>query len=287
MSTVPIPSATVLLLRDSERGLEVFLLRRHSASDVLGGAYVFPGGKQDAGDVALIERLDLQASSLREALGEPDLTDELAGALHVTAIRELFEEAGVLLAAVDDATAPEAWAGQRAGRPFKEVLASLAVPLQASRMAPLARWITPLGSITMSKRFDARFFVATLPPGQQPVHDGHEATEGQWWPPGQALRAYLESRMQLAPPQVMSLLHLARHSQVASLMADVRSRAPACIQPEIIEQAGRRLLCFPGDELHPVRERAQPGPTRLVWRNARFEPEHLADLGALPSTTRT
>lgn len=97
----PIPSATVLLLRDGPDGLEVFMLERHGLSDVLGGAYVFPGGKMDRGDADLVRLLDRAPEDLHEALGEQDLSPVQAGAVYVTAMRETFEEAGVLFGNLD------------------------------------------------------------------------------------------------------------------------------------------------------------------------------------------
>src|SRR5918993_1898897 len=94
-------SATVLMLRDAPGGMEVFLLKRHGLSEVLGNAYVFPGGKLDRDDLQLVDQLDRPAAELGEALGEPDLVDTHAGALYVAAIREAYEEAGILFAALD------------------------------------------------------------------------------------------------------------------------------------------------------------------------------------------
>ncbi|NBX05268.1 MAG: hypothetical protein EBR18_04045 [Betaproteobacteria bacterium] len=79
--------------------------------------------------------------------------------------------------------------------------------------------------------------------------------------------------MEMAPPQIMSLAHLARHGSVASVMADVAARTPATVLPESHDHDGQRVICYPGDPRHSVATRALPGPTRLVWRNQRFEPE--------------
>src|SRR3569623_1868736 len=108
-------SASVVLLRDAGDDIEVFLLRRHSQSDVLGGVYVFPGGKADPEDLEWAARLDRPPEALHGALAEPELSPHEAAGLFVTAIRELFEEAGVLLADVTPAQARELWDAQRAG----------------------------------------------------------------------------------------------------------------------------------------------------------------------------
>lgn len=269
----PAPSATVVLLRDAGDDLEVFLLRRHGQSDVLGGAYVFPGGKVDAEDRAWVQRLDRAPEALHAALGEPELAVDEAAGLFVTAIRELFEETGVLLADLDPAQARAAWAELRNGPRFDELLAPRDLRLAAGGLHPWSRWITPTLSSVGRKRFDTRFFLATVPPGQEATHDAHEATESVWLPPREALRQYWAGGIELAPPQIMSLTHLARHRSVASAFAAAAARRPPCIRPEPRDVEGLRVLCYPGDPWHSEREQVLPGPTRLTWRNRRFEPD--------------
>ena len=268
----PAPSATVVLLRDAVDDIEVFLLRRHGRSEVLGGAYVFPGGKADASDRDWIPRLDRAAQQLHAQLGEPDLPVAEAAALFVTAIRELFEETGLLLADLSADAARTHWTAVRGGRHFDDLLATDA-RLAAAALHPWSRWITPtLGSVGR-KRFDTRFFVAAMPPGQEAGHDEHEATDSVWLTPRAALRRYWDYGIELAPPQVMSLAHLARHRSVASVLAAAGSRLPPCILPEAHYEDDVRVLCYPGDPVHPCAARVLPGPTRLSWRNRRFEPE--------------
>lgn len=260
------------MLRDAPGGLEVFLLKRHNLSDVLGGAYVFPGGKVDIADDALSARLDRPAQELHEALGEPALPASAAAAIYVAAIREAFEEAGVLFAQVAVASARAALVRMRGGTGFAETMRALGVPLETGMLVPWTRWVTPRNSIRARKHFDARFFVAALPPGQEPAHDDHETTECAWLAPRDALRQYWDGRIQLAPPQIMSLAHLSRFAQVADVMADARLRKPPRIQPEAFHEDGVPMVCYPGDERHSVRIAAMPGPTRLCWRNDRYEP---------------
>ena len=269
----PAPSATVVLLRDAGEDLEVFLLRRHGQSDVLGGAYVFPGGKVDPEDREWAQRLDCAPEQLHALLGEPELAPDEAAGLFVTAIRELFEETGVLLADVSPAQAREAWTALRAGPRFDELLEPLQPRLIASALRPWSRWVTPTLSSVGRKRFDTRFFVATVPPGQEATHDEHEATESLWLSPRAALRQYWDGLIELAPPQIMSLSHLARHRSVASVRAGAAARRPPCIRPEPRDVEGTRVLCYPGDPWHSEPVRALPGPTRLAWRNKRFEPD--------------
>jgi 8-oxo-dGTP pyrophosphatase MutT (NUDIX family) len=269
----PAPSATVVLLRDAADGLEVFLLRRHGQSDVLGGAYVFPGGKVDPEDADWADRLDVAPGELHALLGEPEMTPLQAAGLFVTAIREVFEETGLLFADLSPQQARDAWAALRQGPRFDELLEPLQPRLVASALRPWSRWVTPTLSSVGRKRFDTRFFIATVPPGQHPGHDEHEATESLWLTPRTALRQYWDGLIELAPPQIMSLTHLARHGSVASVFAAAAARTPPCIRPEPRDVDGLRVLCYPGDPWHSQQEQVLPGPTRLTWRNKRFEPD--------------
>ncbi|WHZ10703.1 MAG: hypothetical protein OJF60_001142 [Burkholderiaceae bacterium] len=272
----PRAAATVVLLRDGTAGLEVLLLKRHSRSDVLGGVYVFPGGKVDAIDARpdWPSRLDQSPSQLHAGLHEPGIDDTAATSLYVAALREVFEESGLLLALdLPRQLAARAAALHRDGCAFDDLLARLALTLHTRAALPWSRWITPRRPAMMSKRFDTRFFVAEAPAGQQARHDEHETTESVWLAPRAALLRYHERRIELAPPQIMSLAHLSRHASVASVLQEARSRPPPLVEPEPIEQDGMQMFCYPGDLRHPVRQRALPGPTRLCCQDGRhFEP---------------
>jgi 8-oxo-dGTP pyrophosphatase MutT (NUDIX family) len=268
------PAASVVMLRDGQEGLEVFLLKRHGLSEVLGGVYVFPGGKVDPEDALLVPaHLDLPPQTLHAALGEPELDLLEATALHVAALREAFEETGVLYAQGAGARqAALAWDLLRQGRSFDEVLQAMSLRLEASRLQPWSRWITPVIGAVARKRFDTRFFLAAVPEGQQARHDDHEATESVWLTPRKALQQYWEGSIALAPPQILSLAHLSRHASIASALAEARRRLPPTIRPELFEEDGTRVVCYPGDGQHSVRERALPAPTRLHYRDRRLEP---------------
>jgi len=276
VSTPPRPAATVVLLRDAPGGLEVFLMKRHGLSDVLGGAYVFPGGKVDAADAELdmAAHLDQPLQALHAGLHETDISDSTAAALYVAALREAFEESGVLFAQGHAAPAPAALAAAllRGGQGFNAMLAQLALRLQTRSILPWSRWITPTRPSVMNKRFDTRFFVAAVPSGQVARHDDFETTESIWLSPRAALQQYWAGQIELAPPQIMSLAHLARHAAVDSVLAAARARRPPVIQPESFDDDSGRVICYPGDARHSVREPALPGPTRLHYRNKRFEP---------------
>ena len=160
--TAPLASATVMLLRDSALGPEVLMMRRHGNSNVLGGVHVFPGGKLDCADGEVAEDcFDQPLQHLLQALKQADLDAKTAASLYVTALRETFEECGLLLC---DEIAPEVLQQARAllrdGHGFAAILQQLGLPLQTRHLAPWSRWITPRVPSVSHKRFDTRFFVA-------------------------------------------------------------------------------------------------------------------------------
>ena len=268
----PRDAATVVMLRDTPHGLEVFLVKRHGLSDVLGGAYVFPGGKLDANDALLdpLAHLDQEPTALHAALGEPSTAASTATGLYVAALREAFEESRVLF--THDIAHARAALLHDTTKPFNQLLAELQVRLQTRNVLPWSRWITPRMPSITNKRFDTRFFVAAVPPEQEARHDNYEATESVWLSPRAALLQYWDGQIQLAPPQIMSLSHLSRHPTVASVMDAARKQPPPLVLPESFDEDGTRVLCYPGDPRHSVAARALPGVTRLLFRNKRFEP---------------
>lgn len=275
VQTPPRPSATVMVLRDAVDGPEVLMMRRHGNSGVLGGAYVFPGGKLDAHDHEFDPAtLDPSPDLLLTRLGEPDLAATTAAALHVAALRETFEECGLLLG---QKAAPAQQTQLRgmlhAGQGFAAALTAVGLPLTTGALTPWSRWITPRVPSVTNKRFDTRFFVAQAPDDQQALHDNHEATETVWLQPRAGLLRYWEGQIDLAPPQIMSLCHLARFTSVADLLSVARSRLPALVAPEPFDENGERIVCYAGDPRHSLLAAAWPGPTRLIYRNRRFEPE--------------
>ena len=267
---LPRDAATVVMLRDGAQGLEVFLVKRHGLSDVLGGAYVFPGGKLDAADMLLGAHVDQNTADMHRALGEPETPSATALGLYVAALREAFEESGILFAS--DALTAQAALGQDAKTPFNAWVEERSMTLQTSHLLPWTRWITPLMPSVSSKRFDTRFFVAEVPSDQVACHDDFETTASAWLQPKRALEQYWDRQIELAPPQIMSLAHLSRHPSVLSVLQEARQRPPPVILPESFEESGERLICYPGDPRHSSATRAMPGPTRVYFRNRRFEP---------------
>jgi 8-oxo-dGTP pyrophosphatase MutT (NUDIX family) len=283
ITTPPRASASVVLLRDApQKGLEVFLLRRHTASAVLGGAYVFPGGKLDAADCdpALHAYLDKDPQVLLQSLGEADLAHNTATGLYVAAVREVLEECGVLFAQalqgtdVHDAPQRQDWQKRlHAGQTLLDLLTQKQLRIDTLQLAPWSRWITPMQASVTNKRFDTRFFVAVLPDGQHPVHDNIEAIDSVWLSPREALTRYWDGQLPLAPPQIMTLVALQPHTHTQQVLNFARQQTPPLILPEPFDDAdGVRTLCYPGDARHSVKQPAMPGPTRLRFVAGRFEP---------------
>lgn len=267
-------AASLVLLRDGADSLEVLLLRRHADTRVLGGVYVFPGGKLDPADCSpdALASLDLDVEQLLARFQEPALSPEKAAGLHIAALRETMEEAGLLLAEGADPEARQALAArQAAGESLADAMAALGLRWQASAILPWSRWVTP-DHPTSGPRFDTRFFLARLPEGQQARYDGFEATEAVWIRPRQALERHAAHEIELVPPQLMSLVQLCRHASVDSAWNEAMTGRQPHVQPEAHEVDDGRILCYPGDPLHSVRERALHGPTRLRCVGRRFEP---------------
>lgn len=264
-------ASTVIVLRESEAGLETFMLCRHHRSGFLGGAHVFPGGKVDANDSeqSWLERLDRPAETLSEGLGEDDPVAALG--LLVAAVRETFEEAGLLLAG-SKAGADLAEARERlhGGASFSELATGLEMTIDSVALTPYARWVTPEFE---SKRFDTRFYIAVLPEGQEASHDGTETTSAVWLRPACAMDDMEAGRIKLAPPTVRTLQWLAGFEDVKSVVDDALSRKPPLVRPRIVSSGAGWFLALPGDPEHPEDEQAIPGATRMVfddgvWRDA-------------------
>lgn len=267
--TPPRDSASVVLLRDGAPGLQVLLMQRSKHSAILGGAYVFPGGKLERSDSAqaTLSRLDRSPDTLQRALGEPQLDAPKAAGLFVAAIRETAEEVGVFLCQPH---------GDPAGATasFESRIQQPGTLLSVSALAPWSRWVTPPHQEMIERRFDTRFFLAQLPSEQAARKDGFEAAALRWLTPQQALQAYYRGEINLIPPQIISLMHLSLYGAADAAMRAARQQMPPCIQPHMLHEAGQLTMCYPGDPMHPGSAPAFPAPvpTRLLLRNGRFEP---------------
>lgn len=223
-------AATVVLLRDSEASVEVYLLHRVTTMAFAAGAYVFPGGGVDARD----EDAEIQwAGPSRHAwaakLAAPPA---LAGALVCAAVRETFEEAGVLLAGRDTGgvvpdTSGDAWERDRAAlADHRAALAALlhgrGLVLRSDLVHAWSRWITPEFE---PRRYDTRFFVAALPDGQRARDVSGEADEVLWARPRDVLAAAERGEMTLMPPTRVTLTELTGYDTVAAVLDAAGGRA--------------------------------------------------------------
>jgi len=233
---VPRPAATVMLLREGAGGPEVLLVERAASTPFVPGAHVFPGGAVDPGDIAhdaehddvVVGRSAEEASTL--------LGVERGGRAHfLTAVRECVEEAGVVLAVDEhggevDARHPlfaelaEVRAALEAGTEgLVDVYRRHRLRVPLHRLAYVARWITPEPS---PRRYDARFFAAAMPAGQEALPDGWEAVAAGWWRPADALSDWQAGRIDLIEPTIASLELLARFASVGEAMAALESGVP-------------------------------------------------------------
>ena len=114
--------------------------------------------------------------------------------------------------------------------------------------------------------------MAVLPQGQHPIHDNVEAIDSVWLTPLDALTRYWAGDLPLAPPQIMTLVSLLPHRDTVSVLTAAKANKPPMVLPEAFDEAGVRILCYPGDPRHSVTQRALPGPTRLRFVAGRFEP---------------
>jgi glyoxylase-like metal-dependent hydrolase (beta-lactamase superfamily II)/8-oxo-dGTP pyrophosphatase MutT (NUDIX family) len=202
------PASTLILLRSGKPGLETLLLQRTHGAAFLGGAYVFPGGSLDAADAAAHRVVGLSEAQANERLGLP--TGGLA--YYVAALRECFEEAGVLLAVHKDG-APVS-AGRAAAllpwrERFFEMLEKEDLYIPAGALAYYGHWITQPGR---PRRFDTRFFVALAPEGQEGAHDATEHVHQAWTTPRRALERGRRGEIELVYATQQTLLDLDRFS---------------------------------------------------------------------------
>jgi 8-oxo-dGTP pyrophosphatase MutT (NUDIX family) len=251
---VPRDAATVMLLRSSAdalsaHGLEVYMLRRQASMAFAPGAYVFPGGSVDARDAD--EEVAWTGPDAAEWGRIFDAPPALARALVCAAVRETFEESGVLLAGesadsvVVDTTSDAFEADRHAlldrSISLAELLARRSLVLRADLLRPWSRWITP---VIEPRRFDTRFFAAALPAGQRTRDVGGEASEVAWVVPAQALKAGERGEIRLFPPTAVTLSELAACGNLETVLAGPRLVAP--IIPEVQLREGAVWLTVPG-----------------------------------------
>ncbi|MBG0820240.1 NUDIX hydrolase [Planomonospora sp. ID91781] len=241
----PVPArdaATVVLLRE---GPEVYLLRRKASMAFAAGAYVFPGGSVDPRDA---DQAVAWSGPSPAAWGEVFRADEgTARGLVCAAVRETFEESGVLLAGssptsvVDDTTGDD-WEADRLALidrtlSFADFLGRRGLVLRSDLLRPWAHWITPE---VESRRYDTRFFVAALPPGQRTRDVGGEADQVAWVRPGDAIGQGARGEIFLMPPTHRTLSELTAYEKVADVLA--AEREIVTFMPRIAEVDGEMQI---------------------------------------------
>jgi len=233
------------------------MVKRNLNSDFVGGAYVFPGGAVDPGDGGA------EAESFCRGRSDAEASEILgveAGGLAywVAVLRELFEEAGILLATTADddfleLTGPTAarFVTHRAGvnastRRFLDVIAEEGLTLDVGGLHYFAHWITPDGA---PRRYDTRFFVATAPDLQVAAHDAGEVIADEWISPEDALRRHRQGDIELIFPTIKNLQAIERFDTAAELMsaAIAAAEVPAILPRIAVTEKGVRIL-LPGDE---------------------------------------
>src|SRR5262252_1926276 len=261
----PRDAATVMLLRSvapaaragggQAGGFEVYMLRRKPSMAFAPGAYVFPGGSVDQRDAD--EELAWAGPDVDHWGRVFDAPRELARALVCAAVRETFEESGVLLAGpsadsvVADTTGPD-WEEDRQALlnrslSLAEMLARRNLILRADLLRAWSMWITP---VLEPRRFDARFFAAALPAGQRTRDVGGEAAAVQWISPTRALEAGRAGEIQLWLPTAMTLAELEEYPAVDAVLAARRNIHP--LLPEVVVAEGAAWLKVPGEGEYPL-----------------------------------
>jgi 8-oxo-dGTP pyrophosphatase MutT (NUDIX family) len=257
----PRHAATVILLRDGAAGLEVYLLRRSASMSFAPGAFVFPGGSTDSRD----ESFDDSAW-----IGPPPpewaqrlrCDESIARALVCAAVRETFEESGVLLAGTDGGgvvsdTGTDDWEADRAAlldrsMSLAAMMRERSLVLRSDLLQLWAHWITPE---VESRRFDTRFFVAAMPLGQQTRDVGGESDRVLWTRPEEALEAQRQKEMSLMPPTQSALTNIAEFATVADVMAAAEQRTVEAVLPKVILDANERIrFLLPHDPDYPREE---------------------------------
>jgi 8-oxo-dGTP pyrophosphatase MutT (NUDIX family) len=253
------PASTVMLVRDAPSDIEVFMLQRTTQAAFASGMYVFPGGRVDDADSAA--ELDDLCDGLSDAEASDLLRIPRGGlAYWVAAIRECFEEAGVLLArdergdfvSLSDEQSQARFAVAR--HEVHDGALSLAqlcrrenLRLAVDAIRYVSHWITPVGE---KRRFDTRFFVAVAPHSQEPLHDDKETIASLWVAPTQALTMARRGELAMIPPTIANLEFLAPYRDSAQAVdAAKQIGVPTPILPKLRYDAEGRVvgIVFPGE----------------------------------------
>lgn len=256
-AAAPVPAATILMLRDGTIGLEVFMVVRHHQIDFASGALVFPGGKVDEGDFAVRD--------LCQGTGAADDTEV---AMMAGAIREAFEECGILLArpagseSLVDAARLEALESYRERLNDGEVtlrafLEEESLELACDELVPFAHWITP---DMMPKRFDTKFYLAAAPADHLAVHDGRESVDSVWIRPEDALAGIETGQYTIIFPTRLNVEMLDESQTVEAAVADAGARQIVTVLPWTEKRDDGMYLCIPADAGYRVSEEKMERP---------------------------
>jgi 8-oxo-dGTP pyrophosphatase MutT (NUDIX family) len=251
----PRNAATVMLLRPCPPdGVEVLMLRRTAAMKFAPGAYVFPGGSVDEADFSA--EIGWHGPSPADFGARLGCSAELAGALVCAAVRETFEESGVLLAGTPDgavaALADSTWEADRmaltAGTlTLPGLLAKHGLAVRADLLVPWTRWITPEAE---PRRFDTWFFAAALPAGQEATGHLAEADKTAWLRPADAISAARGGTISLLPPTAATLNEFTKCGDLADILGRRRTVAP--VQPRMVVEDGEAWLLIPDEVAYPL-----------------------------------
>jgi 8-oxo-dGTP pyrophosphatase MutT (NUDIX family) len=236
------PAATILLVRDAP-ALEVLMVKRHHQIDFVPGALVFPGGKTHAGDH--------DGAWEDHVLGWAGVEGDQRPP-RIAAIREAYEETGILLARHPDgshfagdaraARARDDVAADR--RPLIDLVTELNLRLDLAALTVFARWITPA---MMPKRFDTWFYIAAAPPDQLALCDGWETVEAEWIAPGEALRLGETRERNVVFPTRMNLGMLAEAKDAEDAVTRAAGRLLVTVEPKLVEMPEGPTLVIPSD----------------------------------------
>ncbi len=240
----PRAAATIVLLRDGASGLEVLLMRRNRSAGFVPGAYVFPGGRVDATDAAI------DGTALADGLTESSAADRLslhdadppAIAYYMAALRESFEETGLLVArsntGVHPPTAAEDSSVDELRRrlmddevTFAEVLESSRLRIDGGAIEYIAHWITPKPE---PRRYDTRFFAAKVPAGSTPIVDPREMTDAMWITPSAALDRLDAGRLPMVFPTIKTIEQLTAFSGADEALAHFAASRVRTILPTLV-----------------------------------------------------
>ena len=237
-----VPAATILMLRDAP-SFEVLMVRRHHQIDFAAGALVFPGGKTHAGDDAP----DWEERTLGWGAALPAKRP-----LRIAAIREAYEEAGILLARHLDGSpfrgderahaAREDVGKER--RAFLDLIRELDLYLDLEALTVFARWITPA---MMPRRFDTWFYLAEAPPEQLAICDGQETVDAEWIEPAEAIRLADAGQRTVIFPTRMNLQLLGESRNAEEAVERARARELVTVEPKVAMRDGKRVLTIPPD----------------------------------------